>query len=112
MTYNQGAGPLDFDVATPGGKTWELRLYVAGQTVRSLRAIENLGRICQDQLAGQYRIEIVDLAEQPEMAGADDIFALPTLVRRRPAPVRKVIGDLSDTDKVIAGLEIAARKAL
>jgi len=106
MPTAKKAIPLGNQVASPDDKRWELRLYIAGQTVKSLRAIENLNRICHEQLAGQYRIEIVDLADQPELARRDDILALPTLVRKLPTPIRKIIGDLSDTDKVLVGLEI------
>jgi circadian clock protein KaiB len=83
-----------------------LRLYVAGQTPKSLRAIENLQRICEDELVGRYRIEIIDLAQHPQRARDDEIIAIPTLVRQVPRPLRKIIGDLSDTDKVLVGLQI------
>jgi circadian clock protein KaiB len=87
---------------------WHLRLYVAGQSPRSLRAIANLKTLCEEHLAGRYDIEVIDLVEQPWLAASDDILAIPTLVRRLPAPLRKVIGDLSNTQRVLVGLRLAA----
>jgi circadian clock protein KaiB len=86
--------------------TWELRLYVAGQTPRSLQAFANLKKICEEHLAGEYRIEVVDLLKNPQLAKGDQILALPTLVRKLPEPVRKIIGDLSDTERVLVGLDL------
>ena len=88
---------------------WELRLYVAGQTPKSLTAFANLKKICEEHLAGKYRIEVVDLLKNPTLARGDQILALPTLVRKLPEPVRKIIGDLSNTERVLVGLEIRAR---
>lgn len=85
---------------------WELRLYVAGQTARSLTAFANLKRICEAHLAGKYHIEIVDLTRSPQLAEGDQILALPTLVRKLPQPVRKIIGDLSNTERVLVGLDL------
>ena len=85
---------------------WELRLYVAGQTPRSLAAFANLRRICDEHLAGQYSIEVVDLLQTPQLAAGDQILAIPTLVRKLPEPVRKIIGDLSDTERVLVGLDL------
>ncbi len=85
---------------------WILRLYVAGQTPRSIRALANLKRICETHLAGDYVIEVIDLLENPALAEGDQIVALPTLVRHLPPPVRKIIGDLSETDRVLVGLNI------
>jgi circadian clock protein KaiB len=85
---------------------WELRLYVAGQTPRSLAALENLQRICEEYLKGQYRIEVVDLLVNPKLARDDQIMALPTLVRKVPKPLRKIIGDLSNTERVLVGLQL------
>jgi circadian clock protein KaiB len=85
---------------------YELRLYVAGQTAKSLAACANLQRICETHLAGQYRIEIIDLAKNPKLAAGDQILALPTLVRRLPKPVRKIIGDLSNEERVLVGLDV------
>ncbi len=93
----------------PDPGMWDLRLYVAGQTVRSLRAFENLKRICEEHLAGKYQIEVVDLLENPKLARGDQILAIPTLVRKLPEPVRKIIGDLSNTERVLIGLDLRAR---
>jgi circadian clock protein KaiB len=83
-----------------------LRLYVAGQTPRSVSAFSNLKRICDEHLAGQYRIEVIDLLENPKLAQGDQILAIPTLVRKLPQPVRKIIGDLSNTERVLVGLNL------
>ena len=88
---------------------YELKLYVAGQTAKSLQAFANLKRICEEHLAGEYRIEVVDLLQNPQLAKGDQIFALPTLVRKLPEPVRKIIGDLSDTERVLVGLDLQPR---
>jgi circadian clock protein KaiB len=88
------------------GETWELRLYVAGQTPKSIAAFGNLKRICEEHMAGQYSIEVVDLLKDPKLAKGDQILAVPTLVRRLPAPVRKIIGDLSNTERVLVGLDL------
>ena len=86
--------------------TFELRLYVAGQTAKSLAACANLKRICETHLAGQYRIEIIDLSKNPQLAAGDQILALPTLVRRLPKPIKKIIGDLSNEEHVLVGLDM------
>ncbi len=88
----------------PPAKEWELRLYIAGKTARAVTAFENLERICEEHLAGKYHIEIIDLLENPMLAKGDQIVAVPTLVRRRPKPVRTTIGDLRDTERVLAAL--------
>lgn len=85
---------------------FELRLYVAGQTPKSLAALENLERICETHLDGQYRIEIIDLLKTPQLAAGDQILAVPTLVRRLPHPIKKIIGDLSDETRVLVGLDV------
>jgi len=85
---------------------WELRLYVAGQTTKSLTAFANLKQICEEHLAGKYRIEVIDLLKNPQLAKGDQILALPTLVRKLPEPVRKIIGDLSNTERVLVGLDL------
>ena len=85
---------------------WQLRLYVAGQTPKSLAAFANLKKICDEHLRGKYRIEIIDLLENPTLAGGDQILAIPTLVRKLPEPVKKIIGDLSNTEKVLVGLDL------
>ena len=85
---------------------FELRLYVAGQTAKSLAACANLKRICETHLAGQYRLELIDLSKNPKLAAGDQILALPTLVRRLPKPVKKIIGDLSNEERVLVGLDV------
>ena len=90
----------------PADKLWHLRLYVAGQTPRSLTAFSNLSKICESHLSGRYRIEVIDLVMQPQLSKGDQILAVPTLVRRLPEPVRKIIGDLSDTERVLVGLDL------
>jgi circadian clock protein KaiB len=85
---------------------YRLRLYVAGQTIKSLSAIANLRRICEQHLGGLYSIEVIDLIERPQLARGDEILAVPTLVRQIPAPIRTIIGDLSDTERVLVGLQI------
>ncbi|EFO80109.1 KaiB domain protein [Oscillochloris trichoides DG-6] len=87
-------------------ETWNLRLYIAGQTPRSIKALTNLRTICQTYLEGRYTIEVIDLIETPQLASRDQILALPTLVRKLPPPIRKIIGDLSDIERVLVGLEI------
>jgi circadian clock protein KaiB len=89
-----------------GADTWQLRLYVAGQTANCLRAFANLKRICEENLAGRYQIEVVDLLQNPRLAAGDEILAIPTLVRKLPTPVRKIIGDLSNTERVLVGLQL------
>jgi circadian clock protein KaiB len=97
----------DLSVASvAAAEHWQLRLYVAGQTPKCLAAFANLKRICEEYLEGQYDIELVDLIERPALAQGDQILAIPTLVRKLPEPVRKIIGDLSDTERVLVGLDI------
>ncbi len=85
---------------------WDLRLYVAGHTEKSVRAINNLKRICSEHLEGKYTIEVIDLVEKPQLAAGDQIIALPTLVRRLPEPIKKILGDLSDQERVLVGLDV------
>jgi circadian clock protein KaiB len=89
-----------------GEKTYNLRLYVAGQTPKSLTAFANLKKICEDHLKGEYRIEVIDLLVNPKLAKGDQIIAIPTLIRALPEPVKKIIGDLSNTENVLVGLDI------
>ncbi len=91
---------------SPATPAFELRLYVAGQTSRSRAALVNLERICETHLAGQYRIEVIDLTKTPQLAAGDQILAVPTLVRRLPEPIKTTIGDLSDEKSVLVGLDI------
>jgi circadian clock protein KaiB len=88
------------------GNFWELRLYIAGQTPNSVAAIANLKKICEDQLRGKYRIEVIDLLKKPQLAKGDQIVAIPTLVRRLPPPVKKIVGNLSKTERALVGLDI------
>ncbi len=88
---------------------WDLRLYVAGETSKAITALTNLKRICEEHLAGKYRIEVIDLLRNPQLARGDQILALPTLVRKLPVPVRKIIGDLSNTERVLVGLDLRPR---
>ncbi len=92
--------------AEKGKETWELRLYVAGVTGRAMTAFTNLKRICDENLAGRYHMEVIDLLKQPQLAEGDQIIAIPTLVRKLPPPIRRVIGDLSNTERVLVGLEM------
>jgi len=87
-------------------ESWNLRLYVAGQTPKSITAFANLKKICEEHLAGKYRIEVVDLLINPQLAKGDQIIAIPTLVRKLPEPLKKIIGDLANTQRVLVGLDI------
>ncbi len=88
------------------GKKWRLRLYVAGQTSKSLTAIANLQNFCEEHLKNNYHIEVVDLIQHPQLAAGDQILAVPTLVRKLPVPIKKIIGDLSNTERTLVGLDI------
>ncbi len=90
----------------PNTDFWELRLYVAGTSEKSLTAFANLKKMCEEHLAGKYRIEIIDLLKNPQLARGDQIIAIPTLVRKLPPPLRKIIGDLSNTERVLVGLDL------
>jgi circadian clock protein KaiB len=97
----------DFNDSSDGMQDrWDLRLYVAGQTPKCLAAFANLKRICEEHLAGRYTIEIIDLLENPQLARGDQILAIPTLVRKLPEPVRKIIGDLSNAERTLVGLDL------
>jgi circadian clock protein KaiB len=96
----------DGSLGAAQGESWQLRLYVAGQSPKSLRAVANLKELCEEHLPGRHEIEVIDLIEHPALARSDDILAIPTLVRRLPAPLRKIIGDLSDTERVLVGLRL------
>ncbi len=98
--------PILAPVSDTEASRWQLRLYIAGQNPRSITALANLRQLCEEHLAGQYEIEIVDLLVTPHLADGDRIVAIPTLVRRLPEPIRKVIGDLSDTEKTLVGLQL------
>lgn len=104
-----GAGRKARSRAEKKTETWNLRLYVAGQTPRAIKALRNLQRLCEEHLAGKYHIEVIDLLKSPRLARGDQIVAVPTLVRKLPEPVRKIIGDLSDSEKVLVGLDLRER---
>jgi len=91
-------------------KEWELKIYVAGETDKSRAAIRNLQKVCDEYLKGRYHIEVVDLMKQPQLAAEEQIFAVPTVVRKLPEPLKKLIGDLSATEKVLVGLDIKPKK--
>ena len=103
----------DRDRAVPEDRqeSWDLKLYVAGPTPKAVRALENLKKLCEEHLAGKYRIEVVDLLKSPQLAKGDQIVAVPTLVRKLPVPMRKIIGDLSNTKRVLVGLDLRPRQA-
>jgi circadian clock protein KaiB len=88
------------------GETWELRLYVAGQTAKSVAALANLRRYCEQHVPGRYQLEVIDLMQHPQLAEGDQILAIPTVVRKVPEPIRKVIGDLSNEERVLVGLDL------
>ena len=90
---------------------WDLRLYVAGPTLKSVAAFRNLEQLCEEHLAGRYRIEVIDLMKNPQLAQGDQILAVPTLVRKLPSPIRKIIGNLSNTERVLVGLDLRPRNA-
>jgi circadian clock protein KaiB len=96
-------------IAEQPSDIWELRLYVAGQTSKSIEAFANLKKICKEHLNDTYRIEVIDLLKNPQLAKGDQILAIPTLVRKLPQPVKKIIGDLSNTERVLVGLDIKPR---
>jgi circadian clock protein KaiB len=108
-TKRQAPPIADGDSSELNDGSWNLRLYVAGQTPRSLTAFKNLKGICEEYLKGKYYIEVIDLMENPTLARGDQILAIPTLVRKLPQPIRKIIGDLSNTERVLVGLDIKQR---
>ena len=93
-----------------GAAQWNLRLYVAGQTPKCIAAFANLKKLCEERLGGNYSIEVIDLLKKPQLASGDQILAIPTLVRRLPPPIKKIIGDLSDTERVLVGLDLVVKK--
>jgi circadian clock protein KaiB len=94
------------DVPRATNEVWELRLYVAGQTPKSIAAFNNLKRLCEEHLPGRYKIEVIDLVQNPKLARDDQIVAIPTLVRKLPDPIRRIIGDLSNTERTLVGLQL------
>jgi circadian clock protein KaiB len=111
MKEDDGMQPAMPPETAPAAESFVLRLYVAGQTPKCMRAFANLKRICEQYLANRYRIEMIDLLLDPALARGDQILAVPTLVRRRPKPIRKIIGDLSNTQRVLAGLNVSVGAA-
>src|SRR3954469_25492421 len=109
MSERDDAAALAEDPGREGQELWELRLYVAGQTTRSVTAFANLKKICEEHLTGKYTIEVIDLLEHPQLARGDQIVAIPTLVRKLPEPIRKIVGDLSNTEKTLVGLNLRPR---
>ena len=106
---NQDVAPAEDEAIDAG--PYHLRLYVAGHTAKSMAAMANLRRFCEEHLAGRYDIEVIDLMQNPQLAAGDQILAVPTLVRRLPAPLKRIIGDLSNTEKVLVGLDIRPKAA-
>ncbi len=112
---SQKKAPLSLDeigrkASEADAEKWDLRLYVAGQTPRSVAAFANLKRLCEEHLAGRYNIEVIDLVKHPKLAAGDQILAIPTLVRKLPQPIRKIVGDLRDTDRALVGLQLRPGK--
>jgi circadian clock protein KaiB len=106
MTHTPAASPT---AQLPETETWELRLYVAGRTTRSMTAFANLKKLCEEYVPGRYVIEVVDLLETPQLARGEQIVAIPTLVRKLPEPIRRIVGDLSNTEKALVGLQLRPR---
>ncbi len=103
------ASPSKSSKGSPARERWDLRLYIAGHTPRAMKALDNLKTICEEHVPGEYHIEVVDLLKTPQLAKGDQIIAVPTLVRKLPEPIRKIIGDLSNTEKVLVGLDLRER---
>ena len=107
MTGHKGTDEME--PATSREELWDLKLYVAGQTPKSIAAVANLKKLCDEHLAGRYKVEVIDLVKNPQLARSDQILAIPTLVRRLPEPMRKIIGDLSNQERVLVGLDVRPR---
>jgi circadian clock protein KaiB len=103
--------PEELDVGIVQADVWELRLYVAGQSAKSVTAFANLKKLCDEHLAGRYAIEVVDLLEKPQLAKGEQIVAIPTLVRKLPEPIRKIVGDLSNVEKTLVGLQLRPKRS-
>ena len=112
MSIKPGSGPPPPGEEPVTQETWELRLYVAGVTPKSAAAFKNLERICEQHMPGKFSIEVIDLLKNPERAKEDEIVAVPTLVRRLPPPIRKIVGDLSNEEKTLIGLQLRSRRPL
>ena len=111
MTIAAGNTKVEKTKSTSDSEVWELRLYVAGQTPKSLTAFANLKKLCEAHLAGCYKIEVIDLLKQPQLAAGDQIVAIPTLVRKLPEPLRRIVGDLSNTERALVGLQLRPAKS-
>ena len=107
--HRQTAEPFETDLDEPEHAVYILRLYITGSTPKSTRAVHNLMKMCQEHLAGLYELEVIDIYQQPELAQVEDIIAAPTLVKKRPLPVQKVLGDLSNTQRLVSGLGFPPR---
>jgi circadian clock protein KaiB len=107
MTEKKETQPEELSIKD--SEFWELRLYVAGQTPNSIRAFSNLQKICDEHLKGKCKIEVIDLVKNPQLAAGDQILAIPTLVRKLPEPLKRIIGDLSNTERVLVGLDIRSK---
>src|SRR5688572_27491828 len=104
---------MDPPAETQGeAQVWELRLYIAGQTPKSVAAFQNLKKLCEEHLPGRYKIEVIDLMQHPQLAAGDQIVAIPTLVRRLPEPLRRIVGDLSNTERALVGLQLRPAQPL
>lgn len=101
--------PMQADVSSVPAERWDLRLYVAGQSAKSVAAFANLQRLCEEHLPGRYSIEVIDLLAHPQLAAGEEIVAIPTLVRKLPEPIRKIVGDLSNTERALVGLQLRPR---
>ena len=102
----EAAAVAKSDTGVSDTEVWELRLYIAGQTPRSVAAFANLKRLCEEHLLGRYKIEVIDLMQHPQLAAGDQIVAIPTLVRKLPEPLRRIVGDLSNTERALVGLQL------
>ena len=109
MKKSQAVEPGKTAATIAPSEVWELRLYVAGHTPKSIAAFANLKKLCEEHLAGRYRIEVIDLLQQPQLAAGDQIVAIPTLVRKLPEPLRKIVGDLRNTERTLVGLNLRPR---
>jgi circadian clock protein KaiB len=103
--------PRSAKASSAAAPEWKLRLYVADNTLKSIAAFRNLEQLCEEYLAGRYKIEVIDLTKNPQLAQGDQILAVPTVVRKLPAPIRKIIGTLADTERVLVGLDLRAHEA-
>ena len=106
----KSSAPAEHPDAPSSAEVWELRLYVAGKAPKSVAAFANLKKICEEHMPGRYRIEVIDLLEHPQLAAGDQIVAIPTLVRKLPEPLRRIVGDLRDTERTLVGLQLRPRR--